>query len=85
MTKELRKMGAEIEELSDGMIIHHSPLHGALNLESHADHRIAMALAIAALTADSPSIINQAEAVSVTYPEFIKSFQQLGADFLILS
>ncbi len=80
MTCELRKMGAEVEELPDGMIIHGSKLHGA-KLNSYADHRIAMALAIAALTADSPSTINEAESIGVTYPGFICDFQRLGAVF----
>ncbi len=79
MTAELRKMGAEVEELSDGMIIKGGNLHGSDDLQSHGDHRIAMALTIAAISADSPSVIHDAECFAVTYPDFVKDFQALGA------
>lgn len=80
MTRELRKMGATVEELPDGMVIHGGKLHGA-ELESYADHRIAMALAVAAMTAGSPSVINNAECTAVTYPGFVEDFRKMGADF----
>lgn len=84
MTRELRKMGGIIEELPDGMIITGTQLHGSKELESYDDHRIAMALAVAALNADSPSVINKIECAAVTYPDFIKQFQALGADFKVI-
>ncbi len=80
MTAELGKMGAKIEELPDGMVIHGTRLHGA-RVNCRKDHRLAMALAVAALGADSPSEIMDAEACAVTYPEFIEDFRKLGADF----
>lgn len=80
MTRELLKMGAQVEELPDGMVIHGGTLHGA-ELESYADHRIAMALAVAGLSASTPSVINGAECVAVTYPGFVDDFRKLGADF----
>lgn len=80
MTCELRKMGAEVEELDDGMVIHGGKLHGA-ELESYGDHRIAMALAVAALTASTPSVIKDAECAAVTYPGFVEDFRRMGADF----
>lgn len=83
MTKELRKMGAEITELEDGMIIKGGKLHGA-ELESYDDHRIVMSLAIAAMAADGETVINNAEAAAVTYPDFIKDFQKIGANIEIL-
>lgn len=84
MTRELRKMGGIIEELPDGMIVHGTKLHGAENLESYGDHRIAMALAVAALNADSPSIINNIECAAVTFPDFVKQFSSLGANFKVI-
>ena len=84
MTRELRKMGGIVEELSDGMIVAGTQLHGSNELESYGDHRIGMALAVAALNADSPSIINGIECAAVTYPDFVKQFQQLGADFKVI-
>ncbi len=80
MTRELRKMGARIEELPDGMIIYGTQLHGA-DVDSCKDHRLAMALATAALSADSPTRILDAESCAVTYPDFIADFKKLGADF----
>lgn len=81
MTKELRKMGAKVEELEDGMIIHGgTPLQGT-EVESYADHRIAMALAIAGLNASGKTIINEAESAAVTYPAFYEDFRKIGANF----
>ena len=80
MTRELAKMGADVEELPDGMVIRGGKLHGA-EVESYGDHRIAMALAIAGLTADGETVINDAECASVTYPAFVKDFTRLGADY----
>ena len=83
MNSELTRMGAEIEELPDGMVIRGSRLHGA-RVSSHGDHRIAMALAVAALAADGVTEIDGAEAASVTYPDFVRDFQKLGADFTLV-
>jgi 3-phosphoshikimate 1-carboxyvinyltransferase len=69
MREELSACGAEIEERPDGLIIRHSPLKGG-TVESHGDHRVAMALAVGALGADRPVAIHNAEAVGVTVPEF---------------
>ncbi len=84
MTCELRKMGAEITELEDGMIIKSSELHGA-EVESYGDHRIAMALTIAGMCASGETVINRAEAAAVTYPSFVKDFQQLTADITTIA
>ncbi|MCF6176397.1 MAG: 3-phosphoshikimate 1-carboxyvinyltransferase [Victivallaceae bacterium] len=83
MTRELRKMGAEVNEFEDGMTITGGKLNGA-SLEGYGDHRIVMALTIAAMTADDTSTINGAEAAAITYPNFISDFQKLGADIEIL-
>lgn len=83
MTCELRKMGADIEELEDGMIIRgRGGLKGA-SVDGHGDHRIVMALAIAGLAAEDKTIVRGAEAAGVTYPDFIKDFKKLGARFEI--
>ncbi|MGE4564692.1 MAG: 3-phosphoshikimate 1-carboxyvinyltransferase [Victivallaceae bacterium] len=84
MTRELGKMGAEIEELPDGMVIGGGRLHGA-ELDGCGDHRIVMALAVAALAADGESVIGGAEAAAVTYPDFVTDFKALGADFTLES
>ena len=58
-------------------------LHGA-EVSSFGDHRIAMALAVAGLAAEGETVIDRAEAPSVTYPDFIRDFQNIGADFTVL-
>ena len=83
MTRELRKMGANITELEDGMVIEGTKLHGAV-VDGYGDHRIVMAMAIAGLAAEGETIVKGAEAAAVTYPDFIKDFVSLGADFKII-
>lgn len=78
ITNELRKMGATIEELSDGLIIHQSKLIGA-QVHGYDDHRMVMSLAIAGMASEGNTIIDTAEAVSVTYPTFFNDFNALGA------
>ncbi len=77
MAEELGKMGANIEETSDGMIITgNSVLQGA-EVESHNDHRVAMSLAIAALKANSKTIINNSESVTISFPSFYDYIEKL--------
>jgi len=82
MTEELTKMGAKIEELPDGMIIHPSKLHGA-QVSGHNDHRIVMALALAGMIAEGETTIDTAQAAAVTYPTFVEDFRKLGANIEI--
>ena len=73
MATELGKMGAKITELESGLeITGGSELRGA-ELDSFTDHRIAMSLAIAALTARGETIINRAEAAAISYPNFVET------------
>lgn len=76
---ELKKMGADIEEKPDGLIIRPAKLHGAANLQSHHDHRLAMALSIAALGAHGESVIHGIECVAKSYPSFFHDFLKVGA------
>lgn len=80
ITKELRKMGAKIEELPDGMKIYPSKLKGA-SMDSHQDHRIALALMVAAFGADGESEIDGVECIVKTYPTFIHDMETLGGVF----
>lgn len=83
ITQELRKMGALIEELPDGLRIRSSPLVGN-HLHSHYDHRIALALAIAGLGAKGTSYIEEVECINKTYANFSKDFQNLGCNIELL-
>lgn len=76
MTKELRKMGAKIVELEDGMEITGAPLTGA-EVNGHDDHRIVMALAVAALGCEGVNSIDTAEAVDITFPGFFENLNRL--------
>ncbi len=66
----LRTMGAQVTELTDGLEIYGpAPLHGA-RLPSFGDHRIAMAFAIAGLFAEGETVIQDAECIRESYPGF---------------
>ena len=70
VVENLRLMGVAAEESADGMFIPGRQKLRAATLPSHGDHRIAMAFAVAALRGDGVSTIDEAEAASVSFPEF---------------
>ncbi|HEY3373925.1 MAG TPA: 3-phosphoshikimate 1-carboxyvinyltransferase [Candidatus Aquicultor sp.] len=75
--RELRKMGAHVSELEDGIIISGpTPLRGA-KVKSHGDHRIAMALAIAGMVADGETIIENSDCIAISYPRFEETLHRL--------
>jgi len=77
ITRELSKMGVQIEELSDGLRIKGGkPLQGAHCL-SYNDHRIAMSLAIAGLQAEGETIIEEAGSVAISFPGFSDLLKKL--------
>lgn len=77
MTENLQRMGADVEETEDGMIIHGGkPLHGAV-IDSHLDHRIAMTFAITAGLAEGETEILGAECVNISYPGFYQDLKKL--------
>ena len=77
MTAELSKMGADIQEMPDGLIIKPARLKPA-KLDGRRDHRVVMALSLAAMATDGTSTIDTAEAVNVTFPEYVKLMQSAG-------
>ena len=77
MATELKKMGAEIEEFEDGLsITGKKGLKGTI-IESYRDHRIAMALSIAALIADGTTTINGVSSVNISFPGFFEILKRL--------
>jgi 3-phosphoshikimate 1-carboxyvinyltransferase len=82
MAEELTKMGAKVEELPDGLVVHHSRLKAA-HLDGRGDHRIVMALSLAAMGLDEPCTIGTAEAIKVTFPEFVGLMKALGGNMEI--
>jgi 3-phosphoshikimate 1-carboxyvinyltransferase len=78
MACELRKLGAKIEELEDGLVIHESQLRGAA-VNGHHDHRVVMSLAIAGSLIGDTAIAT-AEAAAITFPTFSTLYTSLGGD-----
>jgi 3-phosphoshikimate 1-carboxyvinyltransferase len=83
-TRELRKMGARIEELPDGMVIRRSRLQGT-EVHGYDDHRMVMSLAIAGMAAAGETIVDTAESAGVTYPAFVEDMSSLGANLTLLN
>ncbi|ANH80653.1 3-phosphoshikimate 1-carboxyvinyltransferase [Niabella ginsenosidivorans] len=78
LQQEFGKMGIQVELDGDWMHVHGGPVKGAL-VHSRHDHRIAMACATAALKANGPTTIEEAQAVNKSYPDFYEHLKQLGA------
>lgn len=83
MAQELAKMGAQVEELPDGLVVHHSKLKAA-HLDGRGDHRIVMALSLAAMGLGAPCTIDTAEAIAVTFPDFVDLMRSVGAEMRLL-
>jgi 3-phosphoshikimate 1-carboxyvinyltransferase len=78
MAAELRKMGATVKELPDGMeITGMESLAGAV-CESHGDHRIAMSLAVAGLAARGETVVRDTEWVETSFPGFERMLKQVA-------
>ncbi|MBX7184588.1 MAG: 3-phosphoshikimate 1-carboxyvinyltransferase [Vicinamibacteria bacterium] len=76
MVEGLTLLGADIEELADGFrVAGGRPLRGA-PVRSHGDHRIAMALSVAALAAEGETEVAGAEAVSISLPSFFPELER---------
>ncbi|MFB3146256.1 MAG: 3-phosphoshikimate 1-carboxyvinyltransferase, partial [Nitrospirales bacterium] len=70
MATELKKLNVAIEETPDGFVVQGgSSLQGG-HCQSHGDHRVAMAIAIAALTAGSPTVIDDTDCIETSFPGF---------------
>jgi 3-phosphoshikimate 1-carboxyvinyltransferase len=77
---ELSAFGAEIEETGDGLIVYGPrSLQGGI-VHSHGDHRVAMALSVAAIGAKGQVLIEDAECVSKSYPTFFDDLRLLGVE-----
>jgi 3-phosphoshikimate 1-carboxyvinyltransferase len=85
LAEGLRQMGARVEEFPDGLRVEGrgaragaamGKLRGA-KVDPQGDHRIAMALAVAALGAEGDTVIRDSECVGVSFPDFFKTLQRL--------
>jgi 3-phosphoshikimate 1-carboxyvinyltransferase len=77
--ENFRRMGVNIEPRPDGFDVPGRQQFHAAELSSFGDHRIAMAFAVAALAADGPCSIEDAEAASVSFPDFFGTLQRIAA------
>ncbi len=81
MTVELGKMGVDITEEPDRLVIRGGGLHGA-RVSGWHDHRIVMALTVAGMVAGD-TIIDTAESVDISYPGFFEAMKSLGGDITL--
>ncbi len=79
LQEEFGKMGVRIKLQKDVMVIEGGKGVKGAPLNSHHDHRIVMACAVAALKAEGETVINEAQAVAKSYPNFFDNMQKLGA------
>lgn len=78
MHEELSKLGADITELDEGLVIKgRETLKGGI-VDGHGDHRVVMALAIASTCCEGPVTIKGSDAVTKSYPGFWSDFKTLG-------
>ena len=77
MARQLKAMGAQLEETDDGLVIPGGQqLRGAV-VDSETDHRVAMSLAVAALVASGETTIQRSDAAAVSYPGFWNDLDRL--------
>ena len=79
MVENLRAMGAEVEESEDGLAVPgKQKLRGAV-VESFGDHRIAMAMAVAALVAEGETTIRNSDCMEISFPQFFTLLKSVCA------
>ena len=78
MARQLKAMGARIEEFEDGLAISGSTALRGASVDSETDHRVAMSLAVASLVAEGETVLARAEAAAVSYPGFWADLARLG-------
>jgi 3-phosphoshikimate 1-carboxyvinyltransferase len=80
LAENLRRMGATVEERPDGLRVEGrraGKLHGA-EIDPHGDHRVAMAFAVAALAAEGPTVILDANCAAVSFPAYYEELNRLA-------
>jgi 3-phosphoshikimate 1-carboxyvinyltransferase len=77
---ELQKMSAQIEAREDGFVVTGPTRLQGADVESHKDHRLAMALTVAGLIAEGTTVVHGAESIQQSYPDFIANLTSCGAE-----
>lgn len=80
LQQEFKKLGIDISIEDDNMIVNGTGNLVGANVDSHHDHRIAMSCAVAALSAKGKTVIQNAEAVNKSYPDFYAHLQKLNTN-----
>lgn len=80
LAKELQKLGVRVKEIEGGLKIFGSERLRGGELNSYGDHRMAMSLAVAGLVAEDEVQIKGSESIGISYPDFVKDMESLGAD-----
>jgi 3-phosphoshikimate 1-carboxyvinyltransferase len=80
LCQELCSLGVQASETPDGFIIQGGQALQGGTVQPHGDHRLAMSLAVAGLAAQAPVTVEGAEIISESFPEFVMTLQNLGAD-----
>ncbi len=79
MAATLGALGVQVEELPDGLVIHGPARFRGARVDSHGDHRVAMAAAVAGLAATGDVVIDNAECAEVSFPRFYATLDALRA------
>lgn len=79
MVTNLKKAGAEIEELADGCVVRGMNSLKGTEIDSYGDHRVAMSFAIASLMSQGAMHIRNTDCIATSYPAFTEHFRQLTA------
>jgi 3-phosphoshikimate 1-carboxyvinyltransferase len=77
VARNLRRMGAKVEEFEDGLRVPGSQSLRGAEIDSCGDHRIAMAFAVAALRAEGETLIRGAESAAISYPAFFQTLEDV--------
>lgn len=77
--QELRVLGIKVDETADGFSLQGGDKLKGGEVQSHGDHRLAMAMSVAGLAAGSVVRVREADIFSESFPEFVKTLQELGA------
>jgi len=78
VAENLRRMGAEVEEYPDGLRVAGRQLLRGAEIETHADHRIAMAFAVAGLVAHGTTVIRNSDCVDISFPRFFEVLDRIA-------
>jgi len=78
LVSELGKLGADVKTVNDVIIVNGGKKLRGAELDSHGDHRIAMACAVAALKAEGTTVLHGIECINKSYPDFVRDMISVG-------